>query len=166
MTDYQFETVHTPAGAFIGWHDQPGQVVTGKVVDYDPQGGQDFAGRPCPQLSLELVEPASSFNKDGDRTDFATGDFVTITAGQANLKKGILAARPTVGDVLRVTHSSNAKTANGTAKIFEIQIARIGGQQDTAGQQPNPSLNPATPGPFPSAQPAAQPAQQQPVAPF
>lgn len=171
MSTYQFETIETPAGAFIGWHDTPGQVVTGKVVDYDQQGGQDFAGHVCPQVTLELVEPASSFNKAGDRSDFAAGEFVTITAGQANLKKGIIAARPEVGDILRVTHSTNANTANGTAKIFEIQIARIGGQQQEQAQ-PDISLNPQAPAPFPGATPTQQapfvpnPAAVQAEAPF
>ena len=29
MSTYAFETVAVPAGAFVGWHDQPGQIVSG-----------------------------------------------------------------------------------------------------------------------------------------
>lgn len=94
MSTFQFEAIETPAGAFIGWHDSPGQVVTGEVIDYTPTGGQDFSGSSCPQIALCLVEPCSSFNKAGQRTDFQAGETVFITAGQANLRRGMLAARP------------------------------------------------------------------------
>lgn len=156
MTNYNFEPVTVAAGAYIGWHDQPGQVVTGKVIDYQQAGGQDFNGGACPLLVLELVEPASSFSKDGTRTDFNAGDMVTITAGQANLRRNVLAAQPSAGDVIRITRTANAKTANGTAKLFEIQIARGAGGPASA---PAPqSMNPATPAPFPAPQGSPNPA--------
>ncbi|MDO5091810.1 MAG: hypothetical protein Q4D79_00050 [Propionibacteriaceae bacterium] len=158
--NYNFEAIETPAGAFIGWHENPGQVVTGEVVDYSPTGGQDFSGGACPQVTLRLVEPCSSFNKQGQRTDFAAGEVVSITCGQANLKRGIIAAQPAVGDVLRVTHSSNAKTANGVAKVFSLEIAR--GAAASTQQAADPGLNPAPVAPLPG----ATPVQAQPVAPF
>lgn len=151
MTNYNFETVSVPAGAFIGWHDQPGQVVTGKVLDYDQAGGQDFNGGACPQMVLELVDAASSFNKQGDRTDFQAGEMVTITAGQANLRRSVIAAQLNVGDIVRITRSGNAKTDKGTVKLFELQVARGAG-----GGQPAPAdMNPGTPSPMPGAQPVA-----------
>lgn len=159
-TNYAFETIAVPQGAFVGWHDQPGQVITGKVLSYDASGGQDFHGGRCPQIVLELAEQGTSFNKAGDRTDFNAGEMVTITAGQANLKRGILAAAPEIGDVLRITHSRNERTANGTVKIFEIAIARGAGGHTS---QPAPAA-PANAAPF-SPNPQPQPAAQ-PVAPF
>lgn len=164
MSNYSFETVTVPQGAFIGWHENPGQVVTGKVLSYDAAGGQDFNGGRCPQIVLELVEPASSFSKAGERSDFAAGEMVTITAGQANLKRGILAADPATGDVLRIVYARQERTANGTVKVFELAIARGAG---------GPVQAPATPTPAPAAAPAPvpfspnpAPAQTQPVAPF
>lgn len=161
MSAYQFETVNVPAGAFIGWHDSPGQVVTGEVIDYNATGGQDFSGATCPQITLRLLEPCSSFNKAGERSDFQVGETVTITAGQANLRRGMLAAQPAIGDVLRVTHSGNAKTANGTAKIFSLEIARGAGAG--AQQAPAVDLNPAPVAPLPGAVKVQQPTA---VAPF
>ena len=148
---YDFETVNVPAGAFIGWHDQPGQIVMGKVLDYDPSSGQDFSGGRCPQVVIELVEPASSFNRNGDRTDFGAGEMVTITAGQANLRRGILAADLSRGDVVRITHSSNQETTNGTVKIFEIAVARGAAPEmaptapTQATQAPGPAVGGAAP---------------------
>lgn len=160
MSNYTFETVTVPQGAFIGWHESPGQVVTGKVLSYDAAGGQDFNGGRCPQIVLELVEAASSFSKSGERSDFAAGEMVTITAGQANLKRGILAASPVTGDVLRITYARQERTANGTVKVFELQIARGTG---------GPTQAPAAPAAAPVAAPFSPnpaPAPTQPVAPF
>ena len=158
--NYQFETIQTPAGAFIGWADQPGQVVTGKVMDYDAARGQNFAGERCPQIVLELVEAAASVNKAGERTDFQAGEMVTITAGQANLRRGVLAADLSRGDVVRISHTSNQKTANGTVKIFEIAVAR--GAAPVAPAAPEQSVQPAQqqaqpPAPFAPQQTAKAP---------
>ena len=71
----------------------------------------------------------------------------------------MLAAQPAIGDVLRVTHSGNAKTANGTAKIFSLEIARGAGTQ----QAPAVDLNPAPVAPLPGAVKVQQPTA---VAPF
>lgn len=124
MTNYSFETVDVPAGAYIGWGTKPGQHVTGKVLDYSPAGGTNFAGDPCPQLSVELVDKAASFNKEGERRDYDPGELVVLNAGQANLKRGITAAQPARGDVIKITLDELQKTANGTVKVFKIQIAR------------------------------------------
>lgn len=159
MTNYNFETVSAGSGAYIGWHDQPGQVVTGKVVDYQQAGGQDFNGGACPQMVLELLDPASSFSKDGTRTDFQAGEMVTITAGQASLRRNVLAAQPSSGDVIRITRTANAKTANGTAKLFEIQIARGAGATSAAAAPQG--MNPASPAsPAAAPNPFAAPAQE------
>ena len=73
----------------------------------------------------------------------------------------MLAAQPAIGDVLRVTHSGNAKTANGTAKIFSLEIARGAGAG--AQQAPAVDLNPAPVAPLPGAVKVQQPTA---VAPF
>lgn len=120
----EWETIESTAGGFIGWGTRTGQHVTGKVVDYSIDGGTDFAGNKCPQLSVELTEKAASFNKDGERTDYDSGEIVNLTCGQASLKSTIRRTDPSPGDLIKITLSELAKTANGTAKVFEIKIAR------------------------------------------
>lgn len=152
MTDnFSFSDVDVPQGAYIGWADVPGQVVTGKVLSFDLEGGTDFAGKVCPQLEVELIEPAYSVNKAGARTDFGAGEFVVITCGLANLKRNIRAADPHPGDVIKLTYSETASSANGTVKIFRTQIARgAAGQSEraaTAPQAPAPVTAPQAPAP-------------------
>lgn len=123
----EWEEVAVPRGAYIGWGDKPGQHVTGKVMDYNPTGGTNFAGEPCPTVAVELTEKAASFNKAGERTDFAEGDLVQLNAGQVSLRRALRAADPTTGDLIKITLEGLAKTANGTVKEFGIKIARGAG---------------------------------------
>lgn len=120
----QWETIEVPRGAYIGWGDRTGQHVTGKVINYEPSGGTNFAGEPCPSLAVELTEPAASFNKAGERTDFPAGELVQLNAGQVSLKRALRAADPTPGDLVKITFENLVKTANGTVKEFGIKIAR------------------------------------------
>jgi len=120
----QWETVTSTPGGFIGWGNTEGQHVTGKVLDYSPDGGTDFNGNRCPQISIELTEPAASFNKHGERTDYAAGETVTLTCGQKSLHQAMLRAAPAPGDLIKVVLTGLAKTQNGAAKVFEIKIAR------------------------------------------
>lgn len=132
MTNW--EDVSTPAGAYIGWGTSVGQHCTGKVLSYSDTGGTNFAGDPCPQISIELTEPAASFNKEGQRTDFPAGELVVVNAGQANLSRGVRAAALDAGDLVKITLVDFAKTANGTAKIFNIKVARGAGGQAAPAQ--------------------------------
>jgi hypothetical protein len=122
MTDWEEITV--PKGAYIGWGNKPGQHVTGKVLEYAPDGGTDFAGNRCPSVAIELTEKAASVNKEGVRTDFDTGEIVQLNAGQVSLKRALRAADPSPGDLVKITLDNLVKTANGTVKEFRIQIAR------------------------------------------
>ncbi|UQE73861.1 hypothetical protein MYK68_14090 [Gordonia sp. PP30] len=143
----EWETIDVPAGAFIGWGNTPGQAVTGKVLTFDPAGAQDYNGNVCPELGLELVEPAASYNKAGERFDYATGDLVNLTCGATNLKRAVMAASPSAGDLVKIT-LQEIKPLNGgrSVKIFDLKIARGAGGAST----------PATPTPqAPAAQPAA-----------
>jgi hypothetical protein len=150
MTTYNWETVDVPRGAFISWGETVGQHVTGKILDYEPAGGTNFAGEPCPQLSIELVEPAASINKAGQRTDFPTGDLVVLNAGQVSLKRAVKAADPKSGDLIKITLSNLVKTPNGTVKEFDIKIARGAGGSAK-------SLPLTTAPPFAPSQPQAAP---------
>lgn len=123
MTNW--ETIEVPRGAFISWGSTPGQHVTGKVLSYEPEGGTNFAGDPCPSLSIELTEPSESINKEGVRSTFAVGETIVLNAGQVSLKRGVRAAGITAGDHVKITFMSVAKTSSGgTVKEFSIQISR------------------------------------------
>ena len=119
-----WETIEVPRGAYIGWGTKTGQDVTGKVIDYQPDGGTDFAGNPCPSVAIELIEDAASFNKDGDRTDHPAGELVQLNAGQVSLKRALRAADPSPGDVVKISLEKLVKTDKGTVKEFGIKIAR------------------------------------------
>src|SRR6516225_8807130 len=122
-----WEEITVPKGAYIGWGNKPGQHVTGKVLEYAPDGGTDFAGNRCPSVAIELTEKAASVNKEGVRTDFDTGEIVQLNAGQVSLKRALRAADPSPGDLVKITLDNLVKTANGTVKEFNIKIARGAG---------------------------------------
>lgn len=137
MTEPQWETVEIPQGAFIGWGNQAGQHVTGKVLTYSPAGGTDFNGESCPQITVELVEQAASFNKAGERTDYPAGELVNLTVGQTGLKAAIQRANPDPGDLIKITMTGTSVTKKGnTIKNFDLKIARgVGQVQQPAPQQ-------------------------------
>lgn len=128
-----WETIEAPTGAFIGWGTKPGQHVTGRVTEYSVDGGTDFNGGRCPQLSIELTEDAASFNKEGERSTKKAGELVNITCGQVKLKSVIRTADPAVGDLIKVEMTGVAKTSNGnTLKEFAVKIARGGAPKPPA----------------------------------
>jgi hypothetical protein len=122
-----WETVEVPRGAYIGWGSKKGQHVTGKVLDYQPEGGTDFNQAPCPSATIELTESAASFNKDGDRSEHEAGSLVQLNAGQVSLKRALRAADPAPGDLIKITLVNLAKTDKGSVKEFDIKIARGAG---------------------------------------
>lgn len=122
-----WEEIEVPRGAYISWGEKPGQHVTGRVVDYNPTGGNDFNEQPCPQVAIELTEAAASINKAGERTNFDAGELVQLNAGQVSLKRALRAADPSPGDLLKITLSDLVKTSKGTVKEFSIKIARGAG---------------------------------------
>lgn len=147
--DHQLETIEVASGAFIGWAAGPGQVVRGYVTHYSADGGTDFVGRVCPLLSVELTEPAYSVNKDGARSDFTAGDEVSITCGQANLKRTIQGGRLQPGDYIELTYADTQKAANGTVKVFRLGVARQA--------RPLPDAPSAVTPPSPASQVGGQP---------
>lgn len=129
MTNW--ETIEVPRGAYLGWGNKKGQHVTGKVLEYSPDGGTNFAGDPCPAATIELTEPAASFNKEGERTDYPAGEIIQLNAGQVSLKRALRAADPSPGDLVKITLDSLVKTDKGTVKEFGIKIARGAGGATT-----------------------------------
>ncbi|WP_236732125.1 hypothetical protein [Mycolicibacterium peregrinum] len=147
MTNW--EEIDVPRGAYIGWGNNAGQNVTGKVLEYAPTGGSDFNGNPCPQLAIELIEDADSYNKAGQSFKHAAGDIVQLTCGQVSLKRAVMAADPNPGDLVKITLDGIVNLQGGnTVKEFGIKIAR-----GAAGQaQPAPA--PAAPAPQQAPAPA------------
>lgn len=121
-----WEEVEVPKGAYIGWG-KVGQTVIGKVLNYEPTGGEDFNGNACPQVELELLEAADSYNKALERATYPAGDLVVVTAGLVSLKRAIRKADPQVGDLLLMKFSTEVKVSKGTVKEFEVKVSRGGG---------------------------------------
>lgn len=133
MTNW--EEIEVPRGAYISWGTKTGQHVTGKVLEFAPDGGTDFAGNKCPSVTIELSEPAASINKEGERTDHAAGEIVQLNAGQVSLKRALRAADPSPGDLVKIELQNLVKTANGSVKEFGIKIARGAGVTSTPAAQ-------------------------------
>ena len=123
-----WETVEVPRGAYIGWGTKTGQHVTGKVLDYSPEGGTDFNQNVCPSATIELIEKAASFTKDGDRSEHEPGSLVQLNAGQVSLRRALRAADPRPGDLIKITLINLAKTDKGSVKEFSLQISRGDGK--------------------------------------
>lgn len=122
-----YEEIEVAGGTFIGWGTRKGQHVTGKVLDYDETGGNDFGNNPCPLLEIELTERAASFTKDGERTDYDPGEIIMVTCGQANLKRKVKRAELKKGDKVKITLADFVRVNNGTMKEFSVQVERASG---------------------------------------
>ncbi len=134
MTDIQWEQIEVPRGGYIGWGNKPGQHVTGKVLDYTPDGGTDYYQKPCPFIQIELSDKAASFNKEGERTDYPAGELVNLNAGQVSLQRALRAAGPRRGDMVKIELVNLVKTDKGTVKEFDLKIAR--GKDDGGDAKP------------------------------
>lgn len=131
MTDWQ--DIEIPQGTFIGWG-EIGQTITGKVLSYSADGGSDFGGNPCPQVVIELTDSATNYrDKGATKESIDSGELVTLTCGQAKLKRNIVAASLSVGDLVRVRYDDNYKTASGEGKSFKVQVARAAKAAPQAG---------------------------------
>jgi hypothetical protein len=147
MTQPTWETVNvddTPKD-FISWGNTEGQHVTGKVLAFGPAAGTDINGNPCPRLTAELVEVAASINKDGVRTDYAAGELVVVNGGPADLQRKLIAADPSAGDLIKIVLDHFVKVDKGTAKKFEVKIARGAGQAARPAPQATSSFAAAPP---------------------
>ena len=122
----EFEKVEIPRGKFIGWAKKPPQLVTIKVMSFDPTGGTDGNGRICPQMIGTLTEACDNYREAGTVKERLEADeLVTLQAGIVNLKKGLLQADPKPGDIVRMDFNDTYPTTNGNpGKVIEVLIAR------------------------------------------
>jgi hypothetical protein len=139
-----WEEVNVPRGAYVGWGDRPGQSITGEVLDYSDDGGTDFDGRSCPQVSIILTEQGHSHSKQDGWSSFNAGELVVINCGQASLKRAVQTARLRPGDLCKITMQGIENIKGGkTVKVFGIKVKRGSGQssQQVAGKPgPEPSF--------------------------
>lgn len=128
MSD-EWESVRVPGSnsPFIGWGIKPGQHVTGKVLSYGDRSGRTQKNDPVPQIEVELIEPAASFNKFQERTDYEAGTEVKLTASQKNLERNLIAAQPRPGDLIKITLEKLVPSGEGQAKLFDVKIKRNSG---------------------------------------
>ena len=118
----EWETINIPRGAYYGSGNTPGQKVLGKVLTYKSDGGTDYSGVTCPLLEVELTEATFTVGKNGD-DPLDVGEAVTLTAGQARLRRGLLAANPAVGDLIEIILTAPSG-GSGVPKEFSIRIQR------------------------------------------
>lgn len=141
MTDINWDAipeVAVPQGTFVGWA-RVGQTITGIVRGYSTDGGSDYNDAPCPLLTVELTQPGESYrDKGATRETLAMGELASITAGQAGLRRRLLAAEPKVGDAIRVTYSGTYPTGKGEGKDYEVKVVR-GAGLDHVASTPIPS---------------------------
>lgn len=124
----QAEEVKPVAGSYIGWGDTPGQVVAGTVVEFSRDGGTDFNGNDCPQITLELLDEAPSYSKkQNEWTKVAAGERAVVNGGQASLKRALVDANPKPTDKVRIEFIDTYKTDKGTGKEFSIKVIRGSG---------------------------------------
>jgi hypothetical protein len=120
----EYKTIDVPTGLFIGWG-KVGQQVTLRVVTFDATGGTDAQGRTCPQLIGTLTEDCDNYRERGTVHErLKAGEMVTVNAGLANLKKGLLIADPKPGDLVRMTFVDTYKTAQGEGKVIKVEHAK------------------------------------------
>lgn len=123
MPEPQFKKIEVPRGQFIGWG-KLGQSITIDVLDYDDNGGTDFNGNLCPLLTGTAMEDTYSFRDKGTtRVEVKRGELVSVTCGQANLRKGIKICDPSRGDLVRLTYTETYETAKGDGKVIEVEHA-------------------------------------------
>jgi hypothetical protein len=140
MSDFNWDDFNN-TGEFMTF-DNVGDQIAGEVLAV--RLGQDFNGKPCPELVLRTAE--------GDRT---------LTAGQKVLQTRLAEERPAVGDRIAVVYSGvgDAKPGKAPAKLFDVAVQR-------AGQAPAPAAaTVAAPVPTPAAPAAPAPAAPAPQAP-
>lgn len=159
-----WETIDVPRGTFYGWSSNPNsagkQRIIGEVMQFSYDGGTDFNGHACPQLSLIVSEPTLSFNKQEEFKKIPAGELVVMTCGTVNLANAVLAANLKPGDTVMITLTGFTQVDKGTAKQFDIKVKRGSGKPQSNQQRA------ATPPPPPPPQPqdpwgnGAPPAQQ------
>lgn len=105
MTSY--DTIPAPSGSYVKW-EHKGDVVEGRIGSFTVDGGRDFDGNACPELTVETTEGT-----------------VTVTCSPANLRRQIEAnaVRFRVGHGVRVEFTDTYESKQGTpGKTFTVGV--------------------------------------------
>lgn len=162
-----WETIDVPRGTFYGWSSNPNsagkQRIIGEVMQFSYDGGTDFNGHSCPQLSLIVSEPTLSFNKQEEFKKIPAGELVVMTCGTVNLANAVLAANLKPGDTVMITLTGFTQVDKGTAKQFDIKVKRGSGKPQN--NQQRAATAPPQQDPWGNGAAAQQPPQQDPWTP-
>lgn len=125
MTDDIWDDIPRGGGSYFKF-ESPGDSVKGTLTRKGR--GSDFDGNPCPEFDLELED----------------GSTVTISAGQAMLKRLCLEQAPGVGDTVAIVYTKDERTPKGGAmKCFELAV-KPGASDGVAADDPEPALSAKT----------------------
>lgn len=125
-TDDGYEKVTVPRGTFVGWRLQPGQKMYGRVLSYSDTDGSDYNDQPCPLLVAELTQDFDNYREKGTLLEkIPAGAIVSVTGGQANLKRTLRASAVEPGNLFILEHTENYKTAKGEGLAFEMAVSRV-----------------------------------------
>jgi hypothetical protein len=131
------DEIESSAGGFYGWGERVGQKMTGGILDYNPTGGSDFNGNPCPLLIAELTEESYSHNTSSGWTKLTAGETVKITCGLGSLNEAVRLAKLSGGDLVQIELAELKPTNKGNpAKIFKVRVARGAFMKASAPAQP------------------------------
>jgi hypothetical protein len=111
-----------PTSEWFSWGPKPGQEIVGEVLVSDLDGAKDMKGYVCPYLEIRLREPVDSIRKDGVITRLQPGDVTKLTCSTTSLKALVRDAKPLPGWGVWVRFASLHQTADGAAKIFELEV--------------------------------------------
>jgi hypothetical protein len=119
------EKIEIPSD-FYGFGDEPGQCLAGEVLEHDDEGGETQDGKVVPQTRFRLLEDTVTYSEKGTVvTQLKAGEEITYTASQAQAQRKVKKAHLKPGDKVWITLTGKFKTANGTAKSFEVEIERV-----------------------------------------
>lgn len=113
-------------GAYFKF-ESPGDSVKGTVSRIGK--GSDFDGNPCPEFDLDLED----------------GSTVTISAGQAQLKRKVMELLPGVGDTVVIVYTQDERTPKGgSMKCFDVAVKAGDGAAPDSTPEPALTAKPAT----------------------
>lgn len=120
----QWEDVLPPLPVYFSWGSNPGQELQGQITLISPEGGKDYANRPCPQYEFALTSDTYSESQSGVRTDMSSGDLILLNVTSKSLARHLRFANVKVRDEVRIRFYDTVKVPEGIAKQFSVAVRR------------------------------------------
>lgn len=115
---HPWDDIPRSGGTFFKF-ESPGDSVKGVVSRIGK--GSDFDDKPCPEFDLDLDD----------------GTTVTISAGQAQLKRKVMELLPSVGDTVVIVYTSDERTPKGgSMKCFDVAVKAGDGAASGSNDEP------------------------------